>query len=109
MIKFVPTSKEKWVIDRLKREGWKTFGDYSDTECLLWKPLKSWGGWNVTGCIEFFISRDMGCYLKFRPSEKPQLHFTWHFRWPSKKNWAEIAEAEMVCRNANQILSNPGS
>lgn len=93
--KFIPTPKESWVINKLKREGFSdNWTDYSTDEMLLFKPLRSYSGYHS---VYFFISRLRGCRMEYRDFRQPQLHYVYYMAWPNMKNWHEITDFHLFC------------
>ena len=88
----IPDSKERWVIQQLKKRGYRDFNQFCDHEMLLWKPLENYQSFDWCDSFQFHISRQKGCWLHYRPRWRPQLHLTWHFSWPTMKAWAELEE-----------------
>ena len=84
-------SKEKWVVDRLKRQGWRTdthFMSYSPDQCLLWLPGKVVNtSFDWCGRPFFYMDRRKGLWLHFRPKQNPAMHLTYHISWLTLKNW----------------------
>lgn len=81
------TPKQKWVVDRLKKEGWKVYRDDMPEEYYLYKNIEKYYSSEM-----FFVIDGFGCRIEFRPNGNPALHLKYYFRWPSKKNWGEINE-----------------
>lgn len=84
-------SKEKWVVDRLKRQGWQTdnhFMSYSPDQCLLWLPGKVVDtSFDWCGRPFFYMDRIKGSWLHFRPKQNPALHIDYHILRLTVKNW----------------------
>ncbi len=93
------TPKQKWVVDRLKRNGYKAdFHNYSDDEMLVYKSISINPGFDWVNTVIFYISNKKGCRAEFRPVEHEALHLVHHFSWPTMKNWGEIEEFERFCK-----------
>ena len=100
---FKPTTKEKWVLDRLKREGWVQFHEWEFGTHLYWK--------NYDLGFSLRLSRYNpktfdygGVRIEYRPKAKPQLHFHWYFSWPTKKNWPEFSECINLIQHLNESI-----
>ena len=94
------TPKQKWVVDRLKRNGYKAdFHNYSDDEMLVYKSLSSCSQqFDWVNTVIFYISNKNGCRAEFRHWEHESLHLVHYFSWPTIRNWGEIDEFEQFCR-----------
>ena len=91
------TTKEKWIVDKLVRDGWNNnFHDYSADEMMLWKknPEQCWGGFNWINTMHFFINRQKGLRIEYRKRENPHIHHICYLSWLGVKNWHEIQELE---------------
>lgn len=103
MAKFTPTSKEKWVIDRLKRDGWRLFrDDYNEQEICFYRPFHQWQQWDWVGVPWIYINRQKGVWVNFRnrASGQERIHHNYFLSWPTLKNWGEIDKA---CRYMQAI------
>lgn len=99
------TPRERWVIQRLRRAGYRDFNPYCEHAMMLWKPLRPY--WSFEWCdnFQFTLCRQRGCFIHFRPSIRPALHWRFHMAWPGVKNWGEIAEFEKFCEDARKVLT----
>jgi hypothetical protein len=105
MLKFLPTTKEKWVIDRLKRDGWILFrDDYSNEEICFYRPFEKWGQFDWCGVPHLLINRRKGTWIEFRNSrhEQQRIHHRYYLDWPTKKNWSQI---DLACKYMRKINS----
>jgi hypothetical protein len=109
----IPTTKQKWVIDRLKRQGWKTnthFMSYSPEQCLLWFPKDQYdSSFDWDGFPFFYMDNRKGLWMHFRPLQNPALHLDYHIPWLTVKNWDSLIKpflktCEML--NKNRDLMN---
>ncbi len=95
--KFIPSGRERWVINRLLRQGWSdNWNDYSENEMLLYigaQPHHT----DTTYSVKFFIHRERGCRMEYRDPKQPQLHYIYYMAWPTTKNWHEIANFLEFC------------
>lgn len=99
----ITTPKQKWVIDRLKRQGWRTdshFMSYSPDQCLLWlppglleTPQKTYDtSFDWVGVPMFYMDNRKGLWMYFRPRQTPALHLNYHFEWLTLKNWDKLTK-----------------
>lgn len=103
MSKFIPTTKEKWVIDKLKREGWRVFrDDYSDIEIVLYRPFHPWEQFRLCGVPILYINHRKGIWLEFRNTniDQERIHHHWYFDWPTLKNWEQI---NLACKYMRKL------
>jgi len=104
------TTKEKWVVDKLKRNGYKAdYHDYSPDEMLVYKSLSSCNqSFDWTNTLLFYISKRKGCRIEFRHWEHEALHLVHYFAWPTIKNWHTIDEFETFCRKFSweRVMNN---
>ena len=106
------SSKQKWVVDRLKRQGWKTcehFMTYSTEQCLLWLPLKEYDQFDWSGIPFFYMDNRKGCWFHFRPRQNEALHLKYHVPWLTVKNWDKYTKPFIqTCRilNDNRDVMN---
>ena len=103
----IPTTKQKWVIDRLKRQGWKTnahFMSYSTEQCLLWFPKNQYdSSFDWDGCPFFYMDNRKGLWLHFRPRQNPALHLDYHIPWLTGKNWDSLIKPFLkTCETLNK-------
>ena len=102
----IPTTKQKWVIDRLKRQGWKTdehFMSYSQEQCLLWLPLNTYDAFDWDGFPFFYMDNRKGLWLHFRPRQNPALHLDYHIPWLTVKNWDKLTKPFLqTCEKLNK-------
>ena len=89
------TSKEKWLVNRLKKSGYDDrFHNYSEEECALWKPIGCCHSFDWTNTFIFYIKRYNNLRIEFRPGKMESLHLIKYFPSLGIKNWHEIAEYE---------------
>lgn len=103
----IPSTKQKWVIDRLKRQGWKTndhFMSYSPEQCLLWFPKDQYdSSFDWDGFPFFYIDNRKGMWMHFRPRQNGAMHLNYYLPMLTLKNWDKSTKPFLqLCAKLNK-------
>lgn len=81
-------SKQKWVVDRLRRDGWSIYRNDLPAEYYLHKNLEHYYSTQV-----FFAINNMGYRMEFRPRANSAMHLHYYLGYNlGVKNWNKIKE-----------------